>query len=63
MTREKEDELLAELSKLRLERRKYIRRIVQARAKGRRDDEAINALETLSKRQLELTIRTDAIAA
>lgn len=55
MTREKEDQLLAELSKIRLERRKLIRRIVQARALGDRDEEAISALETLSERQLELT--------
>ena len=63
MTREKENELLAELSELRRERRRLIRRIVQARARGQRDDQAINALQALSNRQLALTVPDSADAA
>lgn len=55
MTREKEDELLAALNDLRLERSRLVRRIVEARSKGERDDDAITELEKLSHQHIEMT--------
>lgn len=55
MTREKEDELLARRRVLRLKANEMIQRIVEARIRGERDDEAISALAELSKEEVEMT--------
>ena len=55
MTREREDQLLAEMRQLRQETSKLVQRIVEARMRGERDDDAIDRLATISDRKVELT--------
>ena len=55
MTRERENELLAQRSDLRRRSRALIQRIVDARLRGERDEAAISELAALSKHEVELT--------
>ncbi len=55
MTREREDQLLAEMRQLRQETSRLVQRIVEARMRGERDDDAIDRLATISDRKVELT--------
>lgn len=55
MTREREDQLLAERSELRRRSRAAIQRIVEARLRGERDEQAIDELAALSRQEVELT--------
>ena len=55
MTREKENELLAQRREMRRRANDLIQRIVEARLRGERDTDAIAALAVLSKREVELT--------
>lgn len=55
MTRESENELLAQRSELRRSARKLVQRIVEARIRGERDEAAIEALRKLSEREVNLT--------
>lgn len=63
MTREKEDELLAQRRELRNESKRMIQRIVQARLGGTRDDEAIDRLASLSCEEVEMTTPDFTLAA
>lgn len=55
MTREKEDELLAQLAQLRSEAGELIGSIVEARARGERDEKAMNRLAAIWREQTKLT--------
>jgi FixJ family two-component response regulator len=52
---EAENALVEELAALRKQVEDAIQRIVDARVKGARDDEAIRQLSALAKREVELT--------
>jgi len=55
MTRERENEMLAERSALRRQLSAAIQRIADARLRGERDDAAIAEVARLSQREVELT--------
>jgi hypothetical protein len=55
MTLELEDQLVAEIREIELQKRAMIQKIVEARGKGKRDDAAIHELSLLSTRKLILT--------
>ncbi len=55
MTRERENELMAEMQRLRCESQQVIQRIVDARLRGERDEKAIKALSEISRKEVELT--------
>lgn len=63
MTREREDQLLAERSEIRRRSRVLIQRIVDARLRGEQDEEAMAELAMLSAREVELTQPDFAAAA
>jgi hypothetical protein len=55
VTREREDALLAQLNQLQLQAEAIIQRIVDARQRGSRDDQAIADLAQISHQRREIT--------
>lgn len=55
MTRERENELLAHRKELRRRANELIQRIVDARLRDERDEDAIRELAQISRREIELT--------
>lgn len=55
MTRERENQLIAQRSGLHKRMRNLIQRIVEARLRGDRDEQAIAELAELSKQEVDLT--------
>lgn len=55
MTRERENELLAHRKELRRRANDLIQRIVDARLRNERDEEAIRELALISQTEIELT--------
>ena len=63
MSRQEEDALLARRRELRMEAKRMIQRIVEARLRGTRDDEAIDRLGVLTREEVEMTAPDFTLAA
>lgn len=63
MTREKENELLERRRQLRIKAQEMIQRIVEARIRGGRDEDAIQTLAKLSREEVDMTSPDFTLAA